>query len=88
MNEYLVKNPNIVWNAPGALYGFCPKCGAPGEMRESIDGAGKDRCQRKHTYPSAQAVKSPGMASPELQKESRKDSIAQSRTPTRRRNKR
>ncbi len=42
--------------AKGALWGYCPKCGAPGEMR---NGEGKDRCQRKHYYPSIEAKAAP-----------------------------
>lgn len=34
--------------AKGALYGYCPKCGAPG-IRRAND---KDTCQRGHTLPS------------------------------------
>lgn len=49
-------NRDLAWSQPGALYGYCPKCGQPGEMRERIDGAGKDRCQRKHVYLSTSAL--------------------------------
>lgn len=44
--------------APGALYGYCPKCGAPGEMRQGRPD-GNDRCQRKHSYPSREATRTP-----------------------------
>lgn len=37
--------------AKGALYGYCPKCGAPAIRRAE----GKDHCQRGHTYPSLEA---------------------------------
>ncbi len=56
MERVLLPKRKIVWRAPGALYGYCPKCGAPGEMRERNDGKGKDRCQRKHTYATTLAV--------------------------------
>lgn len=61
-------NRDIVWFAPGAVYGYCPKCGAAGEMREKTDGTGKDRCERKHVYPSAEAVKTrpTGGATPDV----------------------
>lgn len=49
-------NRNIVWDALGAVYGYCPRCGAAGEMRESIDGTGNDRCQNKHRYKSMEAL--------------------------------
>jgi hypothetical protein len=62
---YRVKNKALAWNQLGALYGYCPRCGAPGEMREAIDGSGRDRCQNKHSYKSIEAVS--------------KDSIAQSK---------
>lgn len=39
--------------AKGALYGYCPRCGAPGEMR---DDRGYDRCQNKHNYKSVEAL--------------------------------
>jgi hypothetical protein len=86
--EYKTMNRSIAWNAVGALYGFCPRCGAPGEMRESIDGTGKDRCQRKHYYKSTEAVMSANLANPDLAKAKTKDSIEQSKKSTRRRNKR
>jgi hypothetical protein len=38
--------------AKGALYGYCPKCGAPG-IRRAND---KDTCQRGHSYPSVEAL--------------------------------
>ena len=41
--------------APGALYGYCPKCGAPGERR-TYEG---DRCQQWHKYPSNEATERP-----------------------------
>lgn len=80
--EYKTMNRDIVWNALGALYGYCPRCGAPGEMRESIDGTGRDRCQRKHYYKSTEAVRSANLANPDLPKAKGKDSIEQSKKST------
>lgn len=48
-----------VSRAPGALYGYCPRCGAPGEMRERRP-YGDDRCQKGHKYPSREALAAPG----------------------------
>lgn len=45
------------------LYGYCPKCGAPGKMRERRLN-GNDICQNGHTYPSASAVKPPPRPKP------------------------
>lgn len=42
-------------------YGYCPKCGAPGVMRERIDD-GNDRCARNCTYPSRDACATPDEA--------------------------
>lgn len=37
------------------VYGFCPKCGAPGKFRERrIDG--NDICEKGHKYPSKSAL--------------------------------
>lgn len=41
--------------AKGALYGYCPRCAAPGIRRR----AGKDLCQGGHEYPSMQAKDTP-----------------------------
>lgn len=51
-------NGKPVLFAPGALYGYCPRCGAPGEMRERRPN-GDDRCQSGHKYPSATATERP-----------------------------
>lgn len=59
-----VKKP--VTFVPGAMYGYCPKCGAPGEMRTRGPN-GTDRCQRKHTYPSIEAVAAAHLAQHEGQ---------------------
>ena len=36
-------------------YGFCPRCGAPGQQRERRIN-GNDTCQNGHVYPSKDAV--------------------------------
>jgi thioesterase domain-containing protein len=41
-----------------AVYGYCPKCGAPGVSRERQPN-GDDVCERGHTYKSAEAVSRP-----------------------------
>lgn len=38
-----------------ALYGYCPRCGARGQMRERRPN-GDDRCENGHVYPSATAA--------------------------------
>lgn len=53
--------------APGAVYGYCPQCGAPGEMRERRPN-GNDRCQRGHKYPSVKATERPGAEEPKAKK--------------------
>jgi len=50
-----VLRDGVVWYAKGALYGFCPRCGEPGEMRSD----GRDRCFRKHRYPSVESRETP-----------------------------
>lgn len=37
------------------VYGFCPHCDAPGELRERRPN-GNDKCSNGHTYPSKEAV--------------------------------
>lgn len=37
-------------------YGYCPKCGSPGRIRERRPN-GNDRCENGHTYPSREAVR-------------------------------
>lgn len=54
-----VKKP--VRFAPGAMYGYCPRCGSPVEMRERRPN-GNDRCQNQHTYPSIESVVAPHLA--------------------------
>lgn len=54
--------PEPVKLVPGAMFGYCPKCSAPVEMREITSGGppwGKDRCQGKHMFPSMQALPAP-----------------------------
>lgn len=41
-----------------APYGYCPVCGAPGEIRERRP-LGNDRCPNGHTYPSGTARSDP-----------------------------
>ena len=41
-----------------AVYGYCPKCGAPGVSRERRPN-GDDVCKRGHKYRSAEAVSQP-----------------------------
>lgn len=67
--------------AQGALYGYCPTCGAPGEWRERPPGdpPGRDRCQRKHVYPSMDALSMAG--------EPAKQPAKQPAKPTRRKGK-
>lgn len=50
-----------VLHAPGALYGYCPRCGAPGVSRLApTEGADKrDMCQQGHKYPSGEATLRP-----------------------------
>lgn len=43
--------------APGALYGYCPRCGSPGEYRDHKKW--KDRCQEDHVYDSMAATEKP-----------------------------
>ncbi len=38
-----------------ATYGYCPQCGAPGELRERRPD-GNDVCRNGHTYPSRTAL--------------------------------
>jgi hypothetical protein len=60
---------------PGAMFGFCPKCSAPVEMREITTGGppwGKDRCQNKHVFPSMQAMARPLVAPVAPKKKGRK----------------
>jgi hypothetical protein len=62
-----LKGPAVpVTRVPGALWGYCPRCGAPGEFRaKPVDGKwGKDRCQNGHQYPSLEAVARAGGAAP------------------------
>lgn len=40
------------------VYGYCPKCGAPGKSRERRPN-GDDRCDNDHRYPSKNATKTP-----------------------------
>jgi hypothetical protein len=47
--------------ATSSVYGYCPRCGAPGVMRERRPN-GNDRCEEGHTYPSAQALPAPKWA--------------------------
>jgi hypothetical protein len=54
-----------VTGAPGALWGYCPKCSAPGEYRDKPNASGawgKDRCQNGHTYASMDAMLRPLVA--------------------------
>lgn len=37
------------------IYGYCPTCGEPGELRERRPN-GNDTCEAGHTYPSAEAT--------------------------------
>lgn len=37
------------------VYGYCPKCGAPGVMRER-QPFGDDVCENGHQYPSKSAL--------------------------------
>lgn len=39
-------------------YGYCPKCGAPGKLRERRLN-GDDICENQHRYPSASALSVP-----------------------------
>lgn len=39
-----------------APYGFCPKCGKPGRLRERRPN-GNDVCEGDHVYPSAEAIR-------------------------------
>lgn len=48
---------------PGDAYGFCPKCGAPGIMRERRPN-GNDRCANGHEYPSREAVRPAAIVEP------------------------
>jgi HK97 family phage portal protein len=41
-----------------SVYGYCPRCGAPGVTRERRPD-GNDRCSNGHTYPSRQRLNSP-----------------------------
>lgn len=62
--------PVPVLFANGALYGYCPLCGQPGELRNARTG--KDRCQRKHTYLSIEATLRPGVGEQPAAKITRK----------------
>lgn len=53
MSDPSTDPPQPVLYCLGAVYGFCPRCGAPGEMR---DHKGRDRCQNGHSYTSLEAV--------------------------------
>lgn len=48
--------PYVEQREKPAVYGYCPKCGAPGVMRERRLN-GNDTCEKGHVYPSASAVK-------------------------------
>ena len=41
-----------------SVYGYCPKCGAPGHSRERRLN-GDDKCTNGHKYPSRDANKEP-----------------------------
>lgn len=45
-------------NAREAPYGYCPTCGAPGEIRERRPN-GNDQCANWHQYPSRDALPEP-----------------------------
>ena len=45
-------------------YGYCPKCGAPGVIRERRPD-GNDRCANGHTYPSRASLAQPQAAQPD-----------------------
>lgn len=45
------------------VYGYCPVCGAPGELRERRPN-GNDVCVNGHTYPSAEATLTPKTPTP------------------------
>lgn len=49
---------NVLQSSDDGGIGFCPKCGAPGVMRERQPN-GNDTCKNGHTYPSSQAVNNP-----------------------------
>lgn len=55
----LQDKPKSVNKAP---YGYCPRCGAPGEERERRPG-GNDHCINGHVYPSRDANTSSGINS-------------------------
>jgi len=38
-----------------SVYGYCPKCGAPGKNRERNPN-GNDTCENEHVYPSREAL--------------------------------
>ena len=54
-DEHLLPPSGPVIFAVGALYGYCPRCSAPGVMRERRPN-GNDRCQHGHSYPSMSAL--------------------------------
>jgi N12 class adenine-specific DNA methylase len=49
---------HFAWDETAPAYGYCPKCGAPGKMRERRFG-GDDTCEQGHVYPSADATQKP-----------------------------
>ena len=63
--------PPEVWEkASTPPYGYCPKCGAPGKLRERRPN-GNDTCQRGHSYPSKDALPSPPSDTEEVERKLR-----------------
>ena len=54
----VVEVDEVVATDAEAPYGYCPKCLAPGRVRERRPD-GDDTCEKGHHYPSAKALSKP-----------------------------
>ena len=61
MNRYVGRANihDLIMNTPvESVYGYCPKCGAPGVQRERRPN-GNDKCEKGCSYPSRDALDTP-----------------------------